>query len=85
MAVICPQSNTVEIQYTEGCRAEIRSTEDCRPTEALKHGRALWKFNLQKAVYLRKTVDLRKTINNMELVLKLRGDSSSGFMEAVKG
>ena len=64
MAVICPQSNTVEIQYTEGCIAEIRSTEDCRPTEALKHGRALWKFNLQKAVYLRNHVNTEEHIGS---------------------
>ena len=53
--------------------------------EPLKHEGTPCKYDLQKAVYIRKTVDLRNTINNMELVLKLRGDSSSGFMEAVKG
>ena len=97
MAVIWRRRNTAEIRSTEDCRAKIRSTEGCISTRPLKRGETPWKYDIQKAIStgplkhggtpwkynLWKAVDIRKTINNTELVLKLRTDSSTGFMEAV--
>ena len=79
MAVIWPWRNTVKIRSTEGCRVEIKSTEQSRSTEPHKHRETPWKYDLLKDVYL------KKIVNNAELVLKLCCDSSTGFMEAVKG
>ena len=59
---------------------EIRSKEGCRYTGPLKYGGTPRKYNIKKAVDLRKAVYLKKTVNNTELVLKLRSDSSTGFM-----
>ena len=58
---------------------EIRSRKGFICTGSLKHRWTPWKYNLQKAV------DIRKGVNNTEFVLNLRFDSLTGFMEAVKG
>ena len=49
MTVIWPRRNTVEIPSTKGCLS----------MEPLKHGGTLWKYDLRKAVDLRKTVKVR--------------------------
>ena len=64
---------------------EIPCTGGYRSTGRHKHGGTPWKYDLQKAVDLLKTLDLQKTIKNTELVLKLRSESLIGFTEAVKG
>ena len=79
MAFIWPRRNTVEIRSTEGYRVEIRSRKGFIFMASLKHRGTPWKYDLQKAV------DLQKDVNNTEFVLNLRGDSLTGFLEAVKG
>ena len=57
---------------------------DCISEGLQKQGGTQWNYDLRKAVDLRKVLDIRKTGKDTELVLKLRSDSSTGFMEAVK-